>query len=89
MLFTFTYYTSNERSYFSLRIKNLFFHFYLLNKDFSLNTQVKLMKLSTYLKNIHMEGTVSQIFNFILSFYFIKKNGKLLEHFWYLIFYIS
>ena len=47
------------------------------------------MKLPTYLKNIHMEGTVSQILIFCLSFYFIKKNGKLLANFWYLIFYIS
>ena len=33
------------------------------------------MKLSQYIKNIHMEGTVSQIFHWGLSFYSIPKNG--------------
>ena len=31
-----------------------------------------------YIKNILMEGTVSQIFNLGLSFVFISENGKLL-----------
>ena len=34
------------------------------------------MRFSTEVNNIHMEGTVSQIFNLSLSFYFIKKKGN-------------
>ena len=33
------------------------------------------MKSLTGVKNIHMEGTVSQIFEIGLSFHFITKNG--------------
>ena len=44
-------------------IKKLFYHFYFLNSHFSLNVQVKDMKLLTHVKNIHMEGTMSQIFD--------------------------
>ena len=55
--------------------KNLFFHFYFLNKDISLNIRVRELRFGTYLNNIHMEGTVSPIFYLGLSFYFIPKNG--------------
>ena len=59
-MFMSTYYTPNEREYFSLSKdifngiikvsskkyyrKNLFFHFYFLNKDMSLNIQVTVVK---------------------------------------------
>ena len=33
------------------------------------------MNISTHVKHIHMEGTVSQICDLGLSFYFILKNG--------------
>ena len=33
------------------------------------------IKFSTDVQNIHMEGTLSQIFDEGLSFYFIQKNG--------------
>ena len=55
--------------------KKLFSHFYFLNKDISLNIQAKIMKFQTHVKNIHMEGTVSQIFYIGPSFYFVSKNG--------------
>ena len=51
------------------------FHFYFFNKGISLNIKVKILKLSTDVMNIHMEGSVSQIFYLGLSFCFIKKNG--------------
>ena len=55
--------------------KKVFCHFYFLNKDISLNIHVNIFKFSTYVKNIHIEGYVSQIFYLGLSFCFIKKNG--------------
>ena len=58
-------------------IKNLFFHFYFLAKDFSLNTVAMHLKFYTHVDNILMEGTVSQIFYLGLSFDFMTKNGKL------------
>ena len=57
------------------QIKNIFFHFYFLNKDISLNIYDKNLKLLTGVKHIHMEGTVSQILYSGRSFYFISKNG--------------
>ena len=90
----FTYYTSNERESFSLfnvinnfviinvqkktQIKKLFFHFYFLNKDISFVIQNKQMRFSTDVKHFHVEGTVPQIFDLGLSFYFISKNGNFL-----------
>ena len=35
------------------------FHFYFFNKDISLNIQVKILKSSSDVKNIYMEGSVS------------------------------
>ena len=86
-----TYNIPNKRGYFSVsfdssfivikfdlifkKIKTDFFHFYFLNMDISFNIQVTEMKLCTGVKNIHMEGTVSQIFDIGLSFDFILKNG--------------
>ena len=45
------------------KIKDLFFHFYFLNMYILLNNELLVMKFCTDVKNIHMEGTVSQIFN--------------------------
>ena len=55
--------------------KNHFFHFYFLNKGFSLNIEVNVLKSSADVKNILMEGSVSQIFYLGLSFCFTSKNG--------------
>ena len=55
--------------------KKLFFHFYILNKDFWLNIKGKILKFSTDVKDIVVEGSVSQIFDLGLSFCFISKNG--------------
>ena len=56
--------------------KKHFFHFYFLNKDFALNIEVNVLKISADVKNILMQGTVSQIFDLGLSFCFIyKKKG--------------
>ena len=48
-----------------------FFHFYFSTKDISLNIQVNIMKFETDVKNIHKEGTVSQIFYLGPSFHLI------------------
>ena len=40
-------------------IKKLFYHFYFLNSDFSVNIHVKVMKFCMHVTNIHMKGTVS------------------------------
>ena len=55
--------------------KNLFSHFYFLNKEISLNIKARLMQFYTHVKNIHIEGTVSQICDIGLSFNFMSKNG--------------
>ena len=53
------------------KIKDLFFHFYFFNMDILLNDELLVMKFYIDVKNIHMEGTVSQIFYLGLSFNFI------------------
>ena len=55
--------------------KKHIFHFYFLNKDFSLNIVVNVLKSFTDVKNILIEGSVSQIFDLGLGFYFMLKNG--------------
>ena len=56
-------------------MKKQFFHFYFLNTDIMLDIIVKEMKFGMGVENNHIEGTVSQIFDLGLSFYFISKNG--------------
>ena len=56
--------------------KKQLFHFNFLNKDFSLNIEVNVLKSSTYVKNILMEGSVSQICYIGLSFCLSKKKGN-------------
>ena len=51
--------------------KKHIFHFYFLNKDFSLNIEVNVLKSFTDVKNILIEGSVSQIFYLGLSFCFM------------------
>ena len=58
--------------------KKQYFYFYFLNKDFWLNIGVNVLEFSTDVKNIRMEGSVSQILYLGLSFYFIAKKGYIL-----------
>ena len=58
-----------------LLILNLFFHFYFLNMDISLNIYTLVIKFHTYILNIPFKGTVSQIFDLGPGFYFMTKNG--------------
>ena len=55
--------------------KKHIFHFYFLNKDFSLNIEINVLKSLTDVKNILLEGSMSQIFCLGLSFCFMSKNG--------------
>ena len=51
--------------------KKHIFHFHFLNKDFSLNIEVNVLKSFTDVKNILIEGSLSQIFYLGLSFCFM------------------
>ena len=82
-----TYDIPKEREYFSLSsvrcnfenryksekqyAKNSFFHFYFSNVHISVNNEFENAKLGIQVANIHVEGTVSQIFSFGPSFYFM------------------
>ena len=46
-----------------------------IKRDISLNSSCLEVKLCIHADNIPFEGTVSQIFNICLSFYFMSKNG--------------
>ena len=56
--------------------QTLIFHFYFLNKDISLSNRVKRLIYGIDFENIHMEGTVFQIFYLGFRFYFISKKGN-------------
>ena len=91
ILSTVSCYTSNCGYYFSLSneinyigvtsdfmkllILNLFFHFYFLNMDISLDISTLVIKFYTGALNILLEGTVSQIFYSGPGFYFMIQNG--------------
>ena len=82
-----TYDTPKEREYFSLSSikctfekkyksekqydKTSFFHFYFSNVHISVNNKFENFRLGIHVANIHVEGTVSQIFAFRSSFYFM------------------
>ena len=51
--------------------KTQFFHFYFSNVHISVNNEFGNVKLCIHVANIHVEGTVSQIFSFGPSFYFM------------------
>ena len=57
------------------QIKTDFLHFYFFNMDISFDIQVTEMKSLKGVKNIQIEGTVSQIFELGLGFDIMKKNG--------------
>ena len=91
ILSTISYYTSNYRSYFSLSneinyvviisifmkllILYLFFHFYFFNMNISLNIYTLLIIFYTGVRNITLEGSVSQISYLGHGFYSMIKNG--------------
>ena len=54
------------------KFEKLLFNFYFLNCDILLNNTFSNTKSSIHIDNIHMEGTVSQIFYICLSFCFMK-----------------
>ena len=58
---------------------NHFLHFYVLNSDISLIIEITIIKLDTNVKNIHMEGLLSQMFYLGLSscFRYLKKRNFL------------
>ena len=53
------------------QIEHLIFHFYFLNSDISIIIELTVIPFYTDVKNISVEGTVSQIFYLGLSLYFI------------------
>ena len=85
------YYTSNERYNSSLSTgifisenkhesKKIYMKMYSFDRNFSIvhiitNNAIGSFKFCLYVGNIHVEGTVSQIFCLYPSFYFMSKNG--------------
>ena len=58
-----------------LLISNLFFDFYFLNMDISLNIHTLVITFYTGVLNIPLEETVSQILYLGPGFHFMIKNG--------------
>ena len=58
------------------KLKNRIFDNYFLNVNFSLTIAHKEFKSRLHSLHIPLEGTVSQIFDLGLGFYFMSKNGK-------------
>ena len=85
------YYTSNDRDYPALSTgifmsenkhesKNMYREMYFLYLNFpivhiSTNNVIGSLKFCIHEGNIHVEGSVSQIFFLYPSFYFMTKNG--------------
>ena len=85
------FYTSNERDSFSLYadifdsekkhkskkiyMERYFFYFYFLIVHISSNNVIGSLKLCMHVGNIHVEGTVSQIFFPYHSVFFMSKKG--------------
>ena len=71
------YYNTQEwMKYQNDNSKNLNFDKIFLNVHFSITIAYKYFKFCLVSLHIHAEGTVSQIFNLGLGFYFMSKNGK-------------
>ena len=62
-------------------MKMCFFYFYFLIVHISSNNVLGSLKLCMHVGNIHVEGTVSQIFSLYLSYYLIQKTGNFLSIF--------
>ena len=54
--------------------ENLFFHLYFSNVHISVNNEFENLRLGIQVANIHVEGTVSQIF--VLVFNLCKKKKR-------------
>ena len=83
------YYKQEWIKYQNDESKNLNFDNIFLNVHFSTIIAYKNFKLCVLSLHIHSEGTVSQIFNLGLSFYFMSKNGKHFLNFVRIIFEIA
>ena len=59
-----------------IKFENSLFFLYFFNKDISFNIPWKLMKFTIHALEGHSEGTVSQIFDLGLSFYFMQSRKK-------------
>ena len=58
------------------KFENSLFLKYFLNKDISFNILWKFMKFKIHVLDGHSEGTVSQIFDLGLRFYFMQSRKK-------------
>ena len=71
-------------------IKCHLFNFYLLNKDISFTRQDIIMKSSTFIYKVLIEGSVSQIIDLGgLSFHFMLQTGNILVNFLYFVFFLN
>ena len=70
------YYKQEWIKYQNDKSKNLNFDKIFLNVHFSITIAYKDFNFFVLKLHIHSEGTLSQIFNLGLSFYFMSKNGK-------------
>ena len=64
-----------NRFLWKILILNHFFNFYFLNMDISLCICFPRLKFCMVGHKVVLEGTVSQIVDLGLSFYFMLKNG--------------
>ena len=62
--------------YQNIKSRNLIFDKIFLNFHFSKTIACKEFKFRLLSPHIHCEGTVSQMFDLGLSFYFMSKHGK-------------
>ena len=62
-------------TYMNNNSKNLIFDNLFFNVHFSITIAYKYLTFCLLSPHIHSEGTVSQMFNLGLSFYFMSKNG--------------
>ena len=83
------YYKQEWIKYQNHKSKNLNFDKIFLNVHFSITIAYTGFKLCVLSLHIHSEGTVSQIFNLCLSFYFMFKNRKYFLNFVRIIFEIA
>ena len=60
--------------------KTVIFLLLFLTVHISINFVLDGLKFSVHVPDIHVEGTVSQIFVLGLSFYFMSKNGQLCDY---------
>ena len=56
------------------KFEKSFFSLYFFNKDISFNIPYIVLKFEVHVNEGYMEGSVSQIFDLLLSFCFIKSR---------------